>query len=216
MIAFAKQNRSRKSVPAWHNLFLAMLPTITAHARIAFRNLNPEARQDAVQEVVANAFVAFARLAELGKTELAFASVLARYGVAQFRDGRRVGNRLRIGDVLSSHAQRQKNIRMERLDKFDQEENAWQEAVVVDTRSAPVPDIVSFRLDFAEWLRRLSRRNRHVAESLAIGNRTKDVSRRFRISDGRVAQLRRELAKSWAAFRGEDGSSSVRVDPAAA
>ena len=32
--------------PAWHKAFLAMLPTIQRHARIAFRHLRPEARED--------------------------------------------------------------------------------------------------------------------------------------------------------------------------
>ena len=100
------------------------------------------------------------------------------------------------------------------LDHYNEEEGQWVEAVVQDTRSSPVPDIVSFRLDFAEWLGRLPRRNRCIAESLAIGNRTKDVSRRFGVSEGRITQLRRELADSWIAFRGENRSSRL-VDPVA-
>ena len=67
---------SRK--PAWHQQFLAMLPRIIAHARIAFRHLDPEGREDAVIEVVANAFCAFARLVELGKADIAYASPLAK------------------------------------------------------------------------------------------------------------------------------------------
>jgi hypothetical protein len=62
MIAIAKQNRSRKSVPAWHAGFLAMLPAIVTHAKIVFRHLRGEARQDAIQEAIANALVAFVRL----------------------------------------------------------------------------------------------------------------------------------------------------------
>ena len=117
-----------------------------------FRGLDAAAMEDAIAEVVVNACVAFARLVELGKTEFAFASVLARYGVAQFRNGRSVGNRLNIHDVLSKYAQQKKGIRVKRLDHYNEEEGQWVEAVVQDTRSSPVPDIVSFRLDFAEWL----------------------------------------------------------------
>ena len=47
---------SRK--PAWHRQFLAMLPMIVRHARVSFRHLDPEAREEAVTEVVANAFCA--------------------------------------------------------------------------------------------------------------------------------------------------------------
>jgi hypothetical protein len=203
MIAIAKQNRSRKSVPA-RNLFLAMLPAIVTHARLSFRHLRPEAREEAVAECVANAFVAFARLVHLGKADLAYPTVLARYAVAQVNDGRKVGGHLNIQDVSSAYCQRRKKITVERLDKFDEEENAWQEAVVVDTRSAPVPDIVGFRCDFADWLRSLKRRDRRIAETLAVGNRTIDVARRFKVSESRVSQLRRELAESWHQFVGDE------------
>jgi hypothetical protein len=38
---------------------------------------------------------------------------------------------------------------------------------------------------------------------LALGNRTIDTAQRFRLSPGRIAQLRAELAASWRAFTGE-------------
>ena len=36
----------------WHRQFLALLPQIGIHAKIAFRHLNPEARAEMVEEVV--------------------------------------------------------------------------------------------------------------------------------------------------------------------
>jgi FixJ family two-component response regulator len=66
-----------------------------------------------------------------------------------------------------------------------------------------VPDIVSFRCDFPAWLETLRHRDRRIAETLALGHRTQDVARRFQVSEGRVSQLRRELAVSWKAFVGE-------------
>jgi hypothetical protein len=148
--------------------------------------------------------VAYVRLFEQGKVALAFPSVLARFAIAQVRDHRRVGAKLNIRDVLSLYCQRKKGVVVERLDVFSDEENAWKEAVVEDTRSAPVPDIVAFRVDFADWLKSLRRRDRRIAESLAVGNRTGDVAKRFNVSAGRVSQLRRELAESWRAFVGDE------------
>jgi hypothetical protein len=87
---------------------------------------------------------------------------------------------------------------------WDEEENQWREAVVEDTRSAPVPDVVSFRVDFADWLAQLSRRSRRMAEFLSLGNRTIDAARKFKVSPGRVSQVRGELAESWNVFQGED------------
>jgi hypothetical protein len=55
MVAPVKQVRSRKPAPAWHKLFLAMLPAVKTHAKIAFRHLDPEDREEVVQEVTCNA-----------------------------------------------------------------------------------------------------------------------------------------------------------------
>ncbi len=117
MIRIASQP-AHESAPAWHAGFLALLPAITRQASIAFRRLKAEAHQDAVHEVIANALVAYARLVALGKASLAFATPLANYGIAQVRDGRKVGNRRRIGDVLSQCAQRMKGFVVKRLDPF--------------------------------------------------------------------------------------------------
>jgi DNA-directed RNA polymerase specialized sigma24 family protein len=181
-----------------------MLPKIVNYARTAFQHRDPEAREDLVQEVVANACVAFKALWDRGKQALAYPTVLANYGIRQVRDHRRVGAKLNIKDVLSPYCQKHKGVVVERLDHFDEEENAWQEAVVEDTRTTPVPDIVAFRVDFAAWLKSLRRRDRRIAESLALGNRTGDVAKRFKVSAGRVSQLRRELAESWRAFVGDE------------
>ena len=71
------------------------------------------------------------------------------------------------------------------------------------TRLAPVPDIVSFRVDFADWLKNLGRRDRRITERLSLSHRTQDVARRFKISEARVSQLRGELAASWRKFVGD-------------
>ncbi len=209
MIAPLKRPRSQASAPAWHAGFLAMLPTICAYARGAFTHLNPELRQDLIAEVIANSLVAYVRLYQQGRVALAYPTVLAKYGISQVRDHRRVGAALNIRDVLSSYCQQRKRVVVERLDHFDEEENQWAEAVVQDTRTSPVPDTVAFRLDFPAWLGTLSRRNRRITETLALGHRTQDVARKFRLSEGRVSQLRQELAKSWREFTGGDEGNAA-------
>ena len=42
-----------------------------------------------------------------------------------------------------------------------------------------------------------------IAESLAEGNRTLDVARRFKVSPGRISQIREEFRQSWDEFHGE-------------
>jgi hypothetical protein len=94
-----------------------------------FRHLRGEARAEAIQNALCNACAAIARLAELGKLDLCYASVLARFAIAQTKDGRMLGRPLNCKDVASKYCQRAKNVVMERLDKYDAEEGCWLEAV---------------------------------------------------------------------------------------
>lgn len=201
MIAPIKKSRSVR--PRWHKAFLVMLPIILRHLRVAFRHLRAEAKEEAIAEAVANACTAYRRLVKQGRAHLGFPTVLARFAVAQVLDGRRVGNGQNTRDVLSPRAQK-KHFQVERLDHFDEEEDQWMEAVVEDPHT-PVFDQVCFRVDFPAWLARLSRRNRRIAQSLSIGNSTSAVARRFRISPGRISQLRRLFYESWQEFCGATG-----------
>ena len=210
MIAPAKQVRPRRRVPAWHAGFLAMVPIIHEYARGAFSRCNPEAQQDLIQEVIANALVAYVRLFQRGRISLAYPTVLARYGIAQVKDGRRVGNKLRIGEVLSPYAQQRKKFSVDSLDKFDAEEDSWKEIVIEDRRVGP-DQVVATKLDFAAWLCSLPRRNRRIAQFLAVGNRTVEASRKFKLSEGRISQVRRELQKAWAEFTSELEPSPAAV-----
>jgi hypothetical protein len=183
-----------------------MLPAIRRHARISFRNAAPELRQELVQETIANSLANYARLLELGKQDLAFPSALARFAVAQVRNGRRVGNRLRIGDALSEFAQRKKCFCVERLDYFDGDENCWQEIVVEDRRASPA-DVAACRIDFASWLTRLPERLRKMAMHLAAGETTSATAKKFQVTPARVSQIRQLFKKSWEAFQGETNAA---------
>lgn len=197
MICTASQLQA--TAPEWQDQFLAMMPAIETHARLMFRRLDPEARDDAVEEVIANACVAFARMVRQDKTDRAFPSALARFAVAQFRDGRRVGNRQHIRDVLSPCAKKRRRQKVERLDRFDDTRGEWMEAVVEDHRT-PILEQVAFRCDFPQWLKHLPARSRQVAQELAIGHSTGDVATRFGLTPGRISQMRRELHQSWDEF----------------
>lgn len=151
-----------------HAQFPETLPSIRHNASYAFRRLNREAREDAVQEVAANAYIAFAPLVQRGKADIAFPGVLARYGVAQFHAGRRVGTKWNTRDVFAVAAQRKGRFRVERLDQGVPQETAWREAVLEDRRT-PVADQAAFRCDFPEWLKTLSSRDRQIADALLRG-----------------------------------------------
>ena len=208
MIAPAKPVRSSKSPVAWHKGFLAMVPIIQRHAKIAFRHLGAEAREEMIQGVVCNCCRAYARLAELNKTDLAYPTVLARFGVAQAKAGRRVGGKLNCRDILSAYCQQKKNLTVERLDHYDREDECWAEAIVEDHTAGPAATAAA-RIDFCDWLQILPRRLRKIATFLANGETTSAASRRFRISQGRVSQIRKELFLAWHRFQGDEPALAI-------
>lgn len=208
MIAPARRVRPDNTTPAWHAEFMTLLPRIRACASFAFRRLDPEARQEAVQSVVASAMAAYVRLVQLGKADIAYAGPLAVFAIRQYRDGRRLGCRLNVRDVSSEYARWKKDIRLARLDRYDETEGCWREILVEDKTATPA-DLAASRIDFPAWLRTLSRRDRKIAMKLATGESTGVVARMFGISAGRVSQLRSELRDSWKRFHGEVLAGSV-------
>jgi hypothetical protein len=188
--------------PAWHADFLAMLPAIVKHARIAFRDRKGDRRDEAVQEVVCNCCCAYARLVEQGRTHAATWSSLARFAVRQVRDGRTVGTPVNSRDVSAQKCQQKHGVDVHSLYRWVEEDQEWSEMVVEDRRSTPA-DVAAFRLDFKAFLKSLSRRDRCVAVKLASGHATEWVAKKFQISPARVSQLRRELCGRWREFIGE-------------
>jgi DNA-directed RNA polymerase specialized sigma24 family protein len=186
--------------------FVLLHPAIRDHARISFRKLPPEMKEDLVEECVANAFRAYARLVELKKQDMIYPTVLAKFAVKQVRDGRRVGTPLNSNEVLSRYAQRRKNFKIESLAYYDHEEEEWLDAVVED-QSTPVPEQAAFRVDFPAWLKQHLPPKRRVAEALALGYTTGEVATRFALSSGRVSQMRREFEQSWEEYQGEPPES---------
>ncbi len=179
-----------------------MLPKIADHVSFSFRHLHGDNRDEMIQEVVANACTAFARLVEQGRSEAATWSSLARFAVRQARDGRKVGGSLNIHDVCSLHCQIRKGVNVQSLSRGNDQEQEWREMVVEDHRTTPA-DVAAFHVDFRQFLKSLSRRNRKLALQLAKGHATSWIARNFKISAGRVSQLRRELFEAWQEFHGE-------------
>ena len=199
----AHQSPAHESLNVAPNkLFLSMLPAFVGYARKALRNLPPEAREDALCEVVANTFVAFTRLVERGKKDLAYPTVLARYAVAQFHAGRRVSGSLNSKELYSALEQKKGDLRIVYIGTPREQRGGWKE-LLIDSHRMSVADLAALRVDFPAWLDTLPRRTRRIAEDLAMGERTRDVAKKNRLSPGRVSQLRRELEGSWKEFVGE-------------
>lgn len=204
MIAFARprpRKAAAQSKPAWHAGFLALLPDIYRHIRFAFRRLKIERREEATQEALANALVAYVRLYELGKTDVAYATPLANYAVRQVCCGRQVGCRLNMDDVLSPYAQRRQGFTVSRLQRPDESEGTWKEILVEDPSCTPA-ELAASRIDFDAWFKQLPRQKRRMASMLAAGETTSATARKFNVTSGRVSQVRRELSAAWQQFQG--------------
>jgi hypothetical protein len=182
--------------------FLELVPAIERYARLTFRNLKQQEREEAICAVVAGAFCAYRRLVELGKQDVAYATPLARFAAARYRVGRYVGNRLNMREVCCRAAQRRRGFRLLSLSSTFSSSDSWEEALADDTLT-PIPDQVAFRMDFSAWLRRLNRRERKLATFLALGNTPSAAAQRFRVSRARVSQMRIALQANWQAFQGE-------------
>jgi len=181
---------------------MQMLPTVTKMALAAARHRDPEARQEFAAEAVAHALLMFASLVAQGRGELAYAGALALYAIKRVKIGRKAATPMNCNDISSQHCQMTKGLTLGRLDRFDTEENAWREVVVQDRHVGPA-EVVATKLDFESWLRSLPRRTRKIAATLATGETTTRTARRFRVSAGRISQMRRELMGSWCEFVGD-------------
>lgn len=187
----------------WRDSFLHMLPQIESRLTAEFRYLDPEARDEAVQEGIANSFAQYERLARQNRTGVATAASLARFAARQVRGGRTVGTKLDANEPLSRYAQLQKRFRVETLDRWNRAEEEWVQPLIEDRRTS-IPEQVAFRVDVPEWLSRFAQRTRRIARDLAMGWTTGEVARRHGLSAGRISQLRSELHDSWRAFQHTD------------
>ena len=183
---------------AWRDRFIAMLPRIRKRAQFAFRRLSSESREDAIAEVCASAFVACARLAALDRSSDAYAMPLARFAIAQYRAGRRVGLALNKEDVLSPYCQECTGIARHSLEA-EVGGRSWEE-LAVENRHATPADVAACRIDFRAWLRLLTRPKRVAAKLLASGVGTGEAAARLGVTRGRISQLRKELKAQWESF----------------
>ncbi len=93
-------------------------------------------------------------------------------------------------------------------------ETDWQSALR-DNRRTPILDQVSFRIDFPAWFNQLSQRQREIARKLAFSYPVKEIARRYRLTAGRISQIRTELRESWEAFTADSPAKSHAIDFAA-
>jgi hypothetical protein len=185
----------------WQAGFLQLLPAVRTHAKIQFRHLPVIQREEAIAETIAAACVSYQRLAAQGKLDVAHPGTLATYAVNHVRNGRHIGGHQDAAkDVLSPVCQRRHGVKIQSLSARPSDSRGWG-CLVTPDRKADIPELACFRLDFAEYLRTLSRRDRRIVSRLAAGERTMEVAERFGMTASRISQLRRRYELAWLSFQ---------------
>ena len=147
----------------WQKGFLAVLPAVETHARIRFRRLNADRREEAIQETVAAACLNFQLAAAQGKLDVVHPSSLADFAVRHTRTGRHVGSAQDAAqDVMSPSCQRRHRVKVVNYDRdrlpasLRDGTDGWKR-IAVEDRKARIADLAAFRIDFTRWLQLLSR-----------------------------------------------------------
>ena len=210
---------SADALAAAHRQFVDALPAMTETLRYQFRLWPRRRRADAIDAARAACWLAWHGLLARGKDPLAVGVTAIAFNASRYvKNGRQFGcgTSGRGGrDVFHPQAQADCGFKIISLDRgvdpgSGAASDAWKEWLAEDNRVSPA-DEAAFRVDFEDWLASLPGRDRRVAELLATGEMTLAVARMAGISPGRVSQLRRELAGSWKAFQGQDGSGRPRA-----
>ncbi len=176
----------------WQAGFLNFLPAVQTHARIRFRRLPVEQREDAIQEALASACVSFQILAAKGQLHRARPSTIATFAINHVQNGRHVGGHQEgARDALSPVAQRRHGIKMASLSADD-----GLCGLLIADRRTDIPEMAAFRIDFGRWLSTFRRRDRRIITALASGERTSDLAKQFGVTDGRVSRLRRRYERA--------------------
>ena len=199
MIAF----NNERNKTTWQPNFVAMLPEIQQKLRLAFCRLELEAREDAIEEGIVHSLLAYVRLHEQGREEVATSSSLAWYSSRQVKRGRPAGGRMNGKEPLSRYAQ------LGRAFQADPQSGEWIETLIEDKRAA-VADQVAAKMDVGAWFATLTARTKRIARDLAFGFSTSEVATRHGVTAGRISQLRRSLEASWFAFQQEAAPAFAR------
>jgi len=215
---FAPIDSSNPASPSsLHLAFLNLVPLIETHGRVVFRFLKcQDQREDALAEMLALSWRWFVRLVQQGKDPTAFPTAIATFAARAVKSGRRLARMERPQDVLSQRAQRLHGFRIESLpiatrashenlfaSPHGQKRSDAFEERLRDNTITPVPEQVSFRLDFPAWLQTRTYRDRRVIEDLLAGERTIDVADKHGLTAGRISQLRRDFMEDWQRFTGD-------------
>lgn len=160
------------------NVFVRHIPKMEKAAKIQFRHFPPDLKEESVTNSIALTWKAFYRLFVRGRAhEPGILGAAFRYSLRQCRAGR-----LPQGCPKKRETLAPRWVGPTRSPDFDLEQFV--------SRTTPVPDAVSFRVDVPQFMGTLPERNRNLALDLAQGMTTTDAARKYSVTPGAISQFR--------------------------
>ena len=206
-----------ETVSATRAAFLKYWPAVRTHAAIKFRDLSAVEREEAIAEATAAAFLNVHNSVRNGKSQNLKPWTVATYAVLHVRAGNHVGgSRDRAKDVLSPRAQSRYGFQVLGLPwdsphaydcMKDTTAPAWRDRLREDRR-ANVADLVAFRLDLSEFLRRQHDRTRRALALLAQGYKQTEVADRLGVTPSAVNQRVRRAEREWTCLQQVDAAAA--------
>ena len=201
--------RSRQPMSVIRRHFECVYRELFSRIRTYSRRFND--RAEAQAEMVAFSWFNLVRKARRTGTLLS-ASALAHVSYLRHRSGRVVSG-YSVKDVLADACFRTGRVKVFRLSQIAapngqhavDDEVAHSIALALSTRERERPDVrAATRIDWAEFAQRLPWRERKILKWLAIGFSKTQISRRLKLSNGRISQILRVIGEELRTFFGPD------------
>jgi hypothetical protein len=172
--------------------FESLLPALTTKFKKAAMSLPSwHDRRDAVDEMIAMSFTCYRSLVNR-KVKAIYPTPLGDYAVKSYFGGRRFLGMSSV-DVFAARCQLRGRATINN-DMIDH---------CICKKTGDPAVIGAFRVDFKDWIRTLDDRMRNVLHEILIGSTTGEISDLFKVSPGRISQVRKLLYDSWNEFVAE-------------
>jgi hypothetical protein len=170
------------------SVFVARLPELQRIAKSAFRHLDDDRQEEAVQNVLALCWKQYRALVLKGRADAAemLTSILF-YSIKQTKCGRTIEGCPPANDTFEKR-RRGKAI-VEDIDVHD-----------LMGRRSEVLDAVSFRVDLPKFFDTLTDRQQQMAHDLALGCSTSEVAENYGVTPGAVSQFRQRFKSLYEEF----------------
>ena len=169
------------SVTALQDCFAARVPWMRSIARTHFRHLDPDRRDEAIQNTLCLAWkFAHALFCKGQMDNPGILKSVLWYAIKQTKSKRTVQGKAKCKDAL---------------DYRDRGRATFEHADLngLIGRNTPIPEQVSFRMDVPVFFGTLNERQQNMAYDLAVGETTGEVAQKHGITSGAVSQFRRRF-----------------------